>query len=98
MPISVHVRAIIDSFIWYQYNTGMKSILIRELDPKTLSALKRLAAYHNRSLQGELHAIIEKAASKAPDESMDEELDLFTVKTNKSGTWSREEIYGDDGR
>ncbi|RKX73043.1 MAG: hypothetical protein DRP87_19645 [Spirochaetes bacterium] len=76
----------------------MKTILIRDIDPQIYSALKRLASLHHRSLQGELHAIIEQAVKKAPLRSETEELQLITVNTGGKSTWRREEIYGDKGR
>ena len=44
----------------------MTSIHIGHVAPETLHALKRLARSHHRSLQGELHAILERAAKMAP--------------------------------
>jgi len=40
----------------------MKQVLIRDLDEDVIEALKDRAALHNRSLQGELKAIVTKAA------------------------------------
>ena len=76
----------------------MKSILIRNLQPDTLAALKRLATSHRRSLQGELLTILDKAARQAPPESEEEELPWITVDTGGSSTWPREEMYDDGGR
>lgn len=75
----------------------MSSIHIREIASDTLHALKRLARSHHRSLQGELHAILERAARMAPPEK-DRMLDLVTVKTGHTTSWSRNEIYDADGR
>ena len=76
----------------------MKSILIRDIDQKTLYALKRLARAHNRSLQRELHEIVERAAAFAPTVEPVSTLDIITVKTEGESTWRREEIYGDEAR
>jgi len=76
----------------------MKSLHIRNIEPNLLMALKRLAQSHHRSLQGELHAILEHAARLAPPESENVSLDLITVSTNSSSNWNREEIYDDQGR
>jgi plasmid stability protein len=46
----------------------MKSIHIRNVDSQDIESLKRLAARHNRSLQGELLVILRNAALKAPPE------------------------------
>lgn len=76
----------------------MKSILIRDLDPSTYSAIKRLAKVHHRSMQGELHAILEQAAKLAPEPAENGEIELFTVSTGSDSAWSREEMYGTEGR
>lgn len=75
----------------------MKSIHIRDIDPEVLASLKRLARRHHRSLQGELRAILEREARLAPGETTGP-LQLHTVSTGNTGTWSRDEIYGDQGR
>lgn len=76
----------------------MSSILIRDIDERTLTALKKLADRHHRSLQGELHYILEQASELEKSELLNEELNLITVHTGYSGTWNREDIYGNDGR
>lgn len=75
----------------------MKSLHIRDVAPQTLEALKRLARQHHRSLQGELHAMLERAARMAPPEQP-RELNLNTVDTGRTGEFTREDIYGDSGR
>jgi hypothetical protein len=93
--IFVHILAASN---WYHYNTIMKSLHIRDIPPDTLDALKRLAKGHHRSLQGELHAILELAARSAPP-SKTESLEWIMVSTGKTEpTWSRSEIYDTDGR
>ena len=76
----------------------MNSILVRNVPPATVRALKRLARSHHRSLQGELRVILDRAAQLAPAGDNAGSLKLVTVKTKGSTSWSREEIYGDDGR
>ena len=76
----------------------MKSIHIRNIDLQTLERLKRLARSHNRSLQGELRAILTNAARMAPQDSTEDEPKLITVNTGGTSTWSRDEIYGNHGR
>lgn len=51
----------------------MAQVLIRDLDPAVIEALKRRAKEHNRSLQGELKTILEEAAR----ESQRKGIDLF---------------------
>jgi len=43
----------------------MARVLIRDLDERTITKLKERAARNNRSLQAELHSIVERAASAA---------------------------------
>ena len=81
----------------YHNDIGMKAIHVRDLHPETLAALKRLARSHHRSLQGEVHAILERAARLAPPER-DEGLGLTTVRTAGTSRWRREELYDDRGR
>ena len=76
----------------------MKSILIRDLDASTYSAIKQLAKMHHRSMQGELHAILEQAAKLVPDRVENGEIKLYTVSTGSDSAWSREEMYGTEGR
>jgi plasmid stability protein len=51
----------------------MAQVLIRDLDPEVVEALKKRAQENRRSLQGELKTILEAAAS----ESQHKGLDLF---------------------
>jgi len=76
----------------------MTAVHIRNVPDDVLSALKRRAAGNHRSLQKELLHILEAAARGAPPLAPLEPLQLVVVETHHSGTWSREEIYGDDGR
>lgn len=76
----------------------MKSIHIRNIDPSTLENLKRLARIHNRSLQGELRAILIRAAGMAPPAHTEDDLRLVTVNTSGTSNWNRDEIYGNHGR
>ncbi len=76
----------------------MHSIMIRNVSPATLRALKRLARSHHRSLQAELRVILDRATELAPTGDSAGSLELVTVKTKGSPSCSREEIYGDDGR
>ncbi len=76
----------------------MKSLHIRDVNPNILAALKRLVKSHRRSLQGDLHAILERAARTAPPEQL-EAMSWIAVETGRATpTWSRNEIYDDDGR
>lgn len=88
----------VDWFGLFHYDTGMKSILIRNLDEQVLARLKRLAASNHRSLQGELHRILRRASRLALRKDAASSLSLITVSTGRRGTFDRDEVYGDDGR
>jgi len=80
----------------------MKSLHIRNLDEATLEGLKRRARRHRRSLQKEVESLLSDAAVMLPPGGSPDDpprLKLKTVTTGQSGQdWSRESIYGDDGR
>ena len=76
----------------------MKSLHIRDVDEVVLDRLRTRAGMHHRSLQGEVRAILQEAAEMAPDPYAVRELDLVTVSVKDPGSWSREQIYGDDAR
>lgn len=82
----------------YHYDIAVSSILVRDVPPETLRALKRLARSHHRSLQGELHAILDRVARMAPPETEGPRLKLVTVRVGQATAWNRDEIYGADGR
>lgn len=76
----------------------MSSIHIRDVAPETLRALKRLARSNRRSLQGELHVILARAAEMAPPDTPPVPLNLVTVRTGRAARWNREDVYGPSGR
>ncbi len=76
----------------------MSSIHIRDIDEKTLLSLKRLAKRHHRSLQGELHCILEKASALDFEDDINEDLDLIIVNSGLKTRWRRDDLYEDDGR
>jgi antitoxin (DNA-binding transcriptional repressor) of toxin-antitoxin stability system len=59
--------------------------------------LRERAKRHGRSLQQELRAILD-TAENSPGPAPLLPIRLVTVRTAGSSTWSREEIYGDQGR
>jgi plasmid stability protein len=79
----------------------MASLLIRNLDDAAVARLKERARRHNRSLQGEVKSILEseaRTAEKRPGQRGRRELKIHTVNIPTRTTWSRGEIYDDDGR
>jgi len=81
-----------------QYDVTMPSMTVRDIDPETYRALKRLAAAHHRSLQGEVLAILVREARGAPPPEGFGPMRLHEVETDHYDPWGREEMYGDDGR
>jgi len=76
----------------------MTAVQIRDVPPEVVAALKRRAARHERSLEGELRYILSSIAREEPPTSPLPPLQLKLSKASAESTWSREEIYGDDGR
>jgi plasmid stability protein len=77
----------------------MAALHVRNLDDAVIEALKRRAALKRRSLQGEVKTILEDAAFgvRKPREKA-APLVLKKVRVGAPGTYSREEMYDDDGR
>ena len=48
----------------------MAQVIVRNLDDKVVAALKRSAARHRRSLEGELRAVLNAAARLTPDDKL----------------------------
>jgi len=76
----------------------MPAIQIRDVPSEVITALKRRAARHERSLEGELRYILAAIARDEPSETPLPPLNLKLSQASPTMTWSREEIYGDDGR
>jgi plasmid stability protein len=76
----------------------MPAIHIRDVPTELLSALKRRARRHERSLQSELRQILREVAElEAPGEPLPP-LRLHLSTATPIGNWGRDEIYGNDGR
>ena len=77
----------------------MSNVLVRDVDPSVLKRLKRRAEKHGRSLQSELHTILELAASQ-PDPLNELEIarKIRASISNKSQTDSSLLIAEDRGR
>jgi plasmid stability protein len=76
----------------------MPAVQIRDVAPKILAALKRRAARHERSLEGELRTILAAIAREEPPTTPLPPIELNLSQASPPTTWRREEIYGDDGR
>jgi plasmid stability protein len=76
----------------------MPAVHVRDVPPEVLTALKRRARRHHRSLQGELRELL---AAVAQEERRDEQVPPLVLRFSSAApttSWGREEIYGDDGR
>jgi len=77
----------------------MVAFNIRDVPEPVAAALRERAVRHGHSLQRELLMILESAAAEpAPGTAALPPISLKTVRTGEQASWSREEIYGDDGR
>lgn len=77
----------------------MVAFNIRNVPEPVATALRERASRHGHSLQQELLLILESAAAEpASGVASPPSIQLKTVRTGGTSTWSREEIYGDEGR
>jgi plasmid stability protein len=76
----------------------MPAVQIRDVSAEILAALKRRAARHERSLEGELRYILATIARQEPPPPPLPTLNLKLSQASPSTQWRREEIYDDDGR
>jgi plasmid stability protein len=70
----------------------MPALHIRDVDDAVLAALKAQAERNHRSLQGEVRSILEQAVAAAAPK-----LALKTVHVGGSATFSRDDMYDDQG-
>jgi len=77
----------------------MPAVHVRDVPDPVLASLKRRAAANQRSLQKELLVVLEAAASEAPPPQRPEPIRLVMASDEAAGgDWSREAMYGDEGR
>jgi plasmid stability protein len=76
----------------------MVAFNVRNVPGPIAAALRERARRHGRSLQQELLSILESAASEPVSGSTLPPLELTTVKSHGSSTWTREDMYGNEGR
>ncbi len=89
-PVAVVVRP---DIIWSQPGTEA----VMDETEGLVRILRERARRHGRSLEQELRAILD-AAENAAGAAPLPPIRLTTVRTVGGSTWSREEIYGDEGR
>jgi plasmid stability protein len=80
----------------------MKSLHIRNLDDDIVLGLKVRAERHHRSVQKEVEVLLRDAArmmNRSDEQTKSPLQDLHIVKTgHEDSMWSRDTIYGVDGR
>ena len=89
-PVAVVVRP---DIVWSQPGAEV----VMDETEGLLRILRERAKRHGRSLEQELRAILE-AAAHVPGRPALPPIRLTTVRTAGGSSWSREEIYGDEGR
>ena len=76
----------------------MTAIHVRNVPEPVVTALRERAARHGRSMQQEVHNILEAAATAPPSLETPQPIRLTTVRTASTSTWDREGIFGSAGR
>jgi antitoxin (DNA-binding transcriptional repressor) of toxin-antitoxin stability system len=89
-PIAVVVRP---DVVW----SRPRAEVITDESEGLVRILRERAKRHGRSLEQELRAILD-TAENGPEPASLPPIRLATVRTAGSSSWSREEIYGDEGR
>ncbi|MGD0560874.1 MAG: type II toxin-antitoxin system prevent-host-death family antitoxin [Streptosporangiaceae bacterium] len=89
-PIAVVVRP---DIVW----SRPRAEVIMDETVGLVRILRERAKRHGRSLEQELRSILDAAGSD-PEPAPLPPIRLATVRTAGSSSWSREEIYGDEGR
>ncbi len=89
-PMAVVIRP---DVVWSQ--PGVE-VVLDETD-WLITALRERARRHGVSLEQEMSALL-AAAKAGPEDAPLPPIRLTTVGGTSSSTWSREEIYGDEGR
>lgn len=76
----------------------MPALHIRDVPESVIAALKAHARSRGVSMQHELRLVLANAAEAAPEPTPVEPLNLITARSTGECSWSRDDIYGDDGR
>ncbi|MGH9067714.1 MAG: FitA-like ribbon-helix-helix domain-containing protein [Acidimicrobiales bacterium] len=76
----------------------MTAVHVRNVSEQTLAGLRERAARHGHSMQQEIVAVLDQAASEQGPGQVRAPVRLATVNTSTETTWSRGEIYGETGR
>lgn len=76
----------------------MPALHVRDVPESVMAALRERAQRHGVSMQDEIRRILARVAAEPRVGEPVTPLQLITVRAGGTATWSREEIYGDDGR
>jgi plasmid stability protein len=78
----------------------MPALHIRNVDDEVIEALKRIAEENHRSLEGELRALLERAAlgKRGPSSRGRRKLRLATVAVGSKSAFGRDKVYADEER
>ncbi|MGQ0632077.1 MAG: FitA-like ribbon-helix-helix domain-containing protein [Sporichthyaceae bacterium] len=75
----------------------MPALHVRDVPESVITALRERAQSHGRSMQEEIRRILARAAAEPAEVTSADRVRLITVSTGGTSTWSREELYGDEG-
>jgi len=74
------------------------AVHVRDIPREVVDALKRRAARNHRSLQQELKRLLCSVAEEEVAKPRLPPLDLIMSSAPPGPPWTREDMYGDDGR
>lgn len=78
--------------------TFVPALHVRDVPEPVIAALKARARRRGVSMQHELRLVLQEAADAVSGPDPVGPLDLVTASSNGASSWSREDMYGDDGR
>lgn len=76
----------------------MPAIHVRNVSETTIAAIKERAVRHKWSMQQEIRRLLDAAAAEPIEPEQLPPLRLVIGHSGGKSTWSRDEIYDDDGR
>jgi hypothetical protein len=85
--------------VWSQSAAGSQSSVdvVLASDHQLVAALRERARRRGVTLEQQLDALL-RAAGESEHSQPRPPIQLTTVRTSEDSTWSRSEIYGDEGR